>query len=117
MAAATQRHTLVYSAQCLNCARFMESLARTGVANQVTLLEVGSLAPGQRASITAVPALVLADGATLYGTKAFEWLKQFEGDMELGGFDGGHGALAFSDLEGSSYASYCQGYGPFEPVA
>lgn len=106
--------TLVYSQQCPNCARFLDALRRTRAADQVRLVEVGQLGPQQLAAVVAVPALVTAEGQTLYGTKAFEWLKQFEGDAELDAFYGGGGqTLAFSEIDGMGYASYAEGYGDF----
>ena len=108
-------NTLVHSPQCPNCLRFIDALRRTSVAAQTSLVDVASLSPEQLASITAVPALLTADGQTLYGTKAFEWLAQFQGDVELEGFAGGAGGLAFSDVDSMGYASYTQGFSAFEP--
>lgn len=108
------RHTLIYSEQCPNCVRFMDALKRTSMAAHVALVDVSRLTREQAASVTAVPALVTPEGQSLYGTKAFEWLKQFEGDVELEVF-GGNGSLAFSDLGGIGYAAYAEGYSPFEP--
>lgn len=112
-----QQHTLLYSTQCPNCLRFIDALKRTSAAASVSLADVASLSPSQLASVQAVPALVLADGQTLYGTKAFEWLKQFEADVELEGFAGGGGALPFSDVEAlQGYATYAESFSAFEPV-
>ena len=110
-------HTLVYSQQCPNCSRFIDALGRTSAASGVSLVEVSTLNPTQLARVAAVPALVTPQGGTLYGTKAFEWLKQFEADMQIDGFDGENGALAFSDVSSAqSYATYAQSYSAFEPV-
>ncbi len=112
------RHALLFSAQCPNCSRFIDALGRTSAATDVSLVDVATLAPDQLARVTAVPALVLSDGTTMYGTKAFEWLKQYEGDTVLDGFSGENGALAFSDVSSTqAYASYSQAYSAFEPVA
>lgn len=111
------RHALLYSTQCPNCSRFIDALGRTPAASQVTLVDVATLNPTQLARVNAVPALVMPNGSTLYGTKAFEWLKQYEADVELDGFAGENGALAFSDVTSSQgYAHYAQGYSAFEPV-
>lgn len=112
-----RQHTLLYSTQCPNCSRFIDALSRTSAAASVAVVDVASLAPQQLARVAAVPALVLSDGSTLYGTKAFEWLKQFEGDVDLEGFEGEAGALAFSEVTSStSYANYTSVYSAFEPV-
>lgn len=112
------RHTLLYSDQCPNCLRFIEALSRTPVAREVALVDVRSVRADQLENVKAVPAL-LTDGDTLYGTSAFEWLKQFEADVELEGFagGGGGGGLAFSDVTSAQgYASYAHVYSAFEPV-
>ena len=108
------RHaTLVYSQQCPNCVRFIDALQRTSMAGQVAMVEVSQLSGEQLAGVTAVPALVTPEGQTAYGTKAFEWLKQYEADVELEAFYGTAG-LAFSDVEGIGYAAYHEGFGDFE---
>ena len=64
-------------------------------------------------SVAAVPALLTPEGQTMYGTKAFEWLKQYEADVELESFYG-NGSLAFSEVGGMGYATYDEGFGDFE---
>lgn len=108
-------HMLFHSPQCPNCVRFIDALARTSVARDVSLVDVSTLTPDQAARLSAVPALVTSDGQTLYGTKAFEWLSQFQGDVELEGFAGGAGGLAYSDVDSMGYASYTQSFSAFEP--
>ena len=113
---AQPRHTLLYSTQCPNCLRFIDALKRTSAATSVRMMDVSQLNASQLASVQAVPALVLAEGQTLYGTKAFEWLKQYEGDVELEGF-AGNGTLPFSDVNSmQAYATYAEGFAAFEPV-
>lgn len=113
--------TLVYSEQCPNCVRFIDALQRTSMAGRVTMLEVSRLGREQLAAVAAVPALVTAEGQTLYGTKAFEWLKQYEADVELEGYGGGVSGsapgLAFSEVGGMGYATFVDAFGAFEPVA
>lgn len=110
-------HTLVYSEQCPNSVRFIDALNRTTAAAQVTLLDVNRLSPDQLQRVQAVPALILETGQTMYGTKAFEWLKQYEGDVELEGFCA-NGTLPFSDVASAQgYATYAESFSSFEPVA
>lgn len=111
-------HTLVYSPQCPNCMRFLDALGRTPVAADVAVVDVHEVPPERAAHLAAVPALITGDGSgTLYGTKAFEWLKQFEADVELDGFVGGHGSLGFSDVEAAQgYVTYAQSFSAFEPM-
>ena len=111
------QHSLLISAQCPNCVRFVDALSRTSARTDVALVDVATLPPDQLARVSAVPALVLVNGSIMYGTKAFEWLKQYEGDVELDGFGGENGALAFSDVSSTQgYASYSQHCSSFEPV-
>lgn len=111
-------HTLVYSPQCPNCMRFLDALGRTPIAADVAVVDVHSVPPERAAHLAAVPALVTGDGSgTLYGTKAFEWLKQFEADVELDGFVGGNGSLGFSDVNNArGYVTYAQRYSAFTPM-
>lgn len=111
-----QPYVLVYSTRCTNCARFMDSLSRTSAAASVRCVDMATLHPSQLARISAVPALVQPDGTALVGTKAFEWLRPFEAEMSVDGFDGENGMLAFSNLDDQGYATYATGYGPFEAV-
>lgn len=107
---------LIYSPQCPNCQRFIGALDRTSAKTSVMKISVASLAPEQRKVVTAVPMLVMDDGSALVGTKAFEWLKQFEGDMEMDSFNGsgGLGFAAFGDDDGTIMHSTA--YSAFEPV-
>ena len=107
--------TLLYAPQCPNCTRFMEALRRTPAAAQVRAVDVGTLQPHQLARVAAVPGLVMPDGNTIYGTAVFEWLKQFEGEVQLDGFSGENGALAFTDF-GTGQTLYAESYSAFEPV-
>ncbi len=110
-------HTLVYADQCPNCVRFIDALSRTSAATQVALVDVSRMSKAQREQVTAVPALIVDNGTTLYGTKAFEWLKQFEADVELESFVG-NGSLPFSDVNSvQGYATYAEAFSTFEPVA
>lgn len=111
-------HTLVYSPQCPNCMRFLDALGRTAEASNVAVVDVHEVPADQAAHLAAVPALITGDGnGTLYGTKAFEWLKQFEADVELDGFVAGQGSLGFSDFTSmQGYVTYAQGYSAFEPM-
>lgn len=115
----SNKHVLVFSEQCPNCVRFIDALQRTSAAGSVTLMDVARLSQEQLAAVQAVPAMVLDSGQTLYGTKAFEWLKQYDGEVELEGFAGGRSsALSFSDVASASgYATRAQDYSAFEPAS
>lgn len=112
----SQLHRLFYAAQCPNCMRFIGALDRTPAARSVARVDVNTLTPDQRAQVTAVPMLVLNTGTVVVGTKAFEWLKQYEGQMEVESYSLGRG-LAFSDYHDDQFTmSWSTPYSDFEPV-
>ena len=109
-------HQLVYAAQCPNCMRFIGALDRTPMKDAVAKIDVNSLTPDQCRHVSAVPMLVLDTGGTLVGTQAFEWLKQYERDVDVESFSTGRG-LPFSDIESDqAFASFAMPYSQFEPV-
>lgn len=111
------QHQLLYAPQCPNCMRFVGALDRTPARGTVAKVDVNSLSPEQCRHVTAVPTLVLNTGTVLVGTQAFDWLKQFEGQLELDSYTPGRGSLPFSDFHDDQFAlNYSQPYGPFEPV-
>jgi hypothetical protein len=117
MVQAQAQHTLIYAAQCANCKRFMEMLDRTPVNAKVRRVDAYSLPPHQLAQVGSVPTLVTSTGQALVGTKAFEWLQQFNSVNELDCFDRGSGGLAFSDINDDlAPINYSTSYSAFEPV-
>lgn len=109
-------HTLIYAPQCPNCVRLIGALDRTSMRNQVARVDVNTLSEAQMRSITAVPTIITPSGARLVGTRAFEWLKEFEGDMELDSYSCARG-LAYSDVSSDqALATFAQPYSPFSPV-
>lgn len=109
-------HRLVYATQCPNCMRFVGAMDRTPAKGLVAKVDVNALPPDQRRQVTAVPTLILNNGTHLVGTKAFEWLKQYEGQAELESFALGKG-LAFSDVQDDSFTlAFSTAYSAFEPV-
>jgi hypothetical protein len=104
--------TLIYSAQCPNCTRFIESLDRVPSGAGVKRIEVSRLPPEMYQRVAAVPTLVLENGQQLVGSKAFEWLKQFDAEVELDGWGGGNG-LAYAPLEGDQYVQFAPRFGDF----
>lgn len=109
-------YTLVYAPQCPNCMRFIGALDRTSMKDRVARVDVNALPPHHRRAITAVPTLITSSGASLVGTKAFEWLKEYEQDMELESYCSARG-LPFSDMASDQgLASFTLPYSAFEPV-
>ena len=111
-----QMHRLVYSRQCPNCTRFIGTLSRTPASSSVVKIDVNTLSPDQRSQVPAVPLLVLSNGTSLVGTKAFEWLKQYDGQTEVESFCLGKG-LAFSDITDDTFTmEWSTPFSAFEPV-
>ena len=108
-------YTLIYAPQCPNCTRFLGALKRTPIFPYVNIVDVNSLSRDQLAHVSAVPTLITENGS-LVGTQAFQWLKQFEQDLEPECFNGGTG-LAFSHVEDNmAPAQFSTSYSTFEPV-
>ena len=107
---------LFYAAQCPNCSRFVGAMERTPVASQVQRIDVDTLTPEQRRHVHAVPMVVLDDGTSLVGSKAFEWLKQHEERVELDSFSASSG-LGFSAIDDTNtFVTYSQNFSAFERV-
>lgn len=116
MQAMQAQHRLVYAPQCPNCMRFLGALDRTPMRDAVARVDWNTLTADQRRQVPAVPMLILNTGGVLTGTKAFEWLRQYEGDVELESFCGGRG-LAFSEVEDEGCTmAWSTPYSAFEPV-
>ena len=95
------QHYLYYAQQCPNCTRFVNALDNTSAKHQVTKVDVYSLPLQHRNQITAVPTLVLGNGAVLVGEQAFNWLKDFEPLVEPASHYGGRG-LPYSSVDDNS---------------
>lgn len=87
------------SYNCPNCMRFIESLDRIpslrGQVKLVDVSDVSQLPPNH--SITAVPTLVV-HGKAMVGKEAFDYLAQFNNEVELESVSLGTGTLAFGDF-------------------
>lgn len=93
-----RQNYLYYAPQCPNCTRFISALDSTPARQSVTKVDVYSLPLQHRNQITAVPTLVLSNGAALVGAQVFSWLKEFEQDLEPASYCGGRG-LPFSSID------------------
>ena len=109
-----------YSPRCPNCTRFLSavgrvpSLASGGGARFVNV----DASPEAARMVTAVPTVVTRDGAFV-GSKAFEWLAQFQDQTELDScpLTGCGGGLAWAALDGDSFAQFSDNFSPFEAPA
>lgn len=114
---ASTYHQLFYAPQCPSCTRFIGALDRTPAKHAVARHDVNFMSLEQRKHIPAVPMLVTNQGSVHVGQHAFEWLKQFDSQVELETFCPMGGGLPFSDVS-DSHALLTQAtpYGAFEPV-
>jgi hypothetical protein len=85
--------TVYVSSRCTNCQRFVGALRRTDIAASTQVVDVDVTGPVR--GLEYVPTVRTATGAVLSGTKAFEWLKDYEAGADLDSA-GGFGGLAFS---------------------
>ena len=109
------QHSLYYSNQCPNCKRFIEILNRTSAMQSVQLLDIDTMPPAARDRILAVPTLQLSTGTIHTGSKAFEWLRQFQQEMELENVDiGTSNGLSFASIEGEGYVQHLDSWSAFE---
>lgn len=114
------QYTAYISNHCPNCRRFMESVQASKSAQaQVRLVDIDTLTASQRDLLSVVPTVQSTDGNVYTGSKAFELLKAYEGDIELQSWvSGGSGsALVFSDFASGDGVPKKMGfYEEFTPI-
>lgn len=92
--------TVYTSSNCPNCMRLLETLERIpSLRGSTAVVDVDRLPPPDvsRLGLSAVPTLV-AQGRQHVGKAAFEYLSQFNGEMELEAVSLGVGNLSFGDF-------------------
>ena len=115
----SKSYRLYHSPRCPNCVRFVAAAARLpDLAAQLEVVDVDAV-PGAAGHVSAVPTVLTADGATFVGSKAFEWLSQFESQAELECFQlvgGCRGGLAWSSIDdpAGGLASFTDAFSAFE---
>jgi len=101
------------SSQCPNCTRLLHGLHRVpSLRGKYRVIDIDTLAPDQRASLEFVPTVVV-QGQHFVGSKAFEYLKQYDGEVELEPMGLGTGALAYADVGGDGSMQYIEQFGDF----
>lgn len=102
---------LVYTSQsCPNCARLIDDLKRIpSLRGTAKVIDVNDLRPQQIASsgLTAVPTIV-AQGRMHVGKEAFEYLAQYNSEIEYESVSFGTGSLVYGSLTdgGGSIENY-----------
>lgn len=106
-------HTVYVSSQCPNCVRFLATLRRIPSLRNTHVVNIDTLAPEQRNKIEFVPTFVDTRGSVHTGAKAFDYLKEFDGEVELESAPLGGGSLAFGSLTDGEGLEYSGFYGEF----
>lgn len=105
------------SRSCPNCTRFVEGVHRVPqLKGCLQIMDIDSLPPESKQGLQYVPTVVDSSGHMHVGTKAFEWLKQFDAEVELDAapdlFGGSTNSLCYAELDGEGF-SYAPKYGDF----
>lgn len=110
------QYTAYISSQCPNCNRFVESVRASPQAQKdIRLVDIDTLQAPQRNKLTAVPTVQTAEGKMFVGSKAFDLLKKYEGDIELHPWMP-EGSLVFSEVAGGDGgAKQISFWGDFTP--
>ena len=108
-------NTVYISNQCPNCIRLLSTIRRIASLNSSTrIVDIDSqMSPEQRSQIEFVPTFATAAGAMFVGAKAFEYLKQYDGEIELDSAPLGGGSLAFGAIDDGDGLGYSGFYGEF----
>jgi glutaredoxin len=92
--------TVYTSSNCPNCIRLLDTIERIpSLRGSTRVLDVDQMPPPDlsRVGLSAVPTLVV-QGRHHVGKAAFEYLAQFNGEMDLEAVSLGVGALSFGDF-------------------
>jgi hypothetical protein len=115
---AAHQHIAYISSHCPNCARFVDAVRTSPKATkEVRLVDVDAVSAAVRSSLSVVPTVHTAGGKMLAGSQAFEFLKLYESDSELGVYEIGAGSLVFSDFASGDGKPQSVGFfEAFEPL-
>lgn len=106
---------VIYTSQsCPNCGRLLDTYRRIpSLAGRASVVDVSTVDPNRLAAsgITAVPTIV-AQGQVHVGKAAFDYLSQFNGEMDIESISLGTGALAYGTI-GSENMQWIENYGEF----
>ena len=106
--------TVYISDQCPNCNRLVKTMSLVpSLRNRVRVVDISAVDHSTLSRIQFVPTVVLSTGQSMVGTKAFEWMKEFDGEVDL--LPPPSGGLAFSDLDFAD-TQYTEGFSSFEPL-
>jgi hypothetical protein len=101
---------VVYISQrCPNCVRLLESLRQIPSLQSARVVDI-DVSPVS--GIDYVPTVV-DGGSTMTGAKAFEWLQQYQGEVDLQPVELGFGGLSYGLINDSNSVGYASGAFPF----
>lgn len=103
---------LFYSPGCPNCMRLLDIVRTIPSMRRLQLLDIDTLHPQQKVGLQFVPTLVDDQGQAHVGSKAFEYMKKFEMEVELEAPPMGMGGLAYAPIDGGE-TEYFTGHGEF----
>jgi hypothetical protein len=106
------------SPQCPNCTRIVDIVRRIPkLQSIVSVVDITTLPPDQMGNLQYVPTIVTSSGQQYVGAQAFEYLKQYEGEMEVECAPSGLGTgrLAFATIGGDAAMQFVEGFGEFNP--
>lgn len=95
------------SQRCPNCARFLESVRSIPSLQQS--LRIVDIDQVPQPGVQYVPTVVDASGATLVGAKVFEWLKQFQSEVEYQPMQLSMGTLSYGSIEEGGAIDFANG--------
>lgn len=100
--------TVAYVSQrCPNCQRFLESVRSIPSLQQsMRVVDIDQIPqPG----IQYVPTVVDKNGQQLVGTKVFEWLKQFQSEVEYQPMQLSMGSLSYGSIDDGGAIDFANG--------
>lgn len=103
------------SPNCPNCVRLVETMKRiSSLRQRVKYIDIDSLHPQQVAAsgISAVPTLVV-QGQMHVGKAAFDYLSQFNEEMEVESISLGGGSLMYGLIDSAGCLQKVEAYGDF----
>jgi len=111
---------LYYSERCVNCKRLIDAIERMpSVHKNMRFLNIDTTSPETKQQLTAVPTMQLQNGQMLVGSKAFEYLQQFNSEIEYETLPiANGGSLPFSQVgsDGSSWQVSEAWWSSFSPL-
>lgn len=95
------------SQRCPNCTRFLETVR--SIPSLQHSLRVVDIDQTPHPSIQYVPTVVDKNGTTLVGSKVFEWLQQFQAEVEYESMNMSFGDLSYGSINDGGAIDFANG--------